>query len=207
MTDVAISIAEILKQRRMALPLVKEEIVGWQQRDAWIANLDAAVRHLREHATTKSELKQTLAGFDVQDLRKDIGRVLSLLSVVEARYERGTINIGVSGRARVGKSQLLQTISGLDENQIPTGSGLPVTAVRSRIFHSGTHERATLVLHSFDTFLADVLRPYHDELGLAGAPNTVDEFQAWSYPENVAGLPASLAEKHSSVTTLRVVSA
>jgi hypothetical protein len=120
MTDVAISIAEILKQRRMALPLVKEEIVGWQQRDAWIANLDAAVRHLREHATTKSELKQTLAGFDVQDLRKDIGRVLSLLSVVEARYERGTINIGVSGRARVGKSQLLQTISGLDENQIPT---------------------------------------------------------------------------------------
>jgi hypothetical protein len=203
MTDVAISIAEILKQRRMALPLVKEEIVGWQQRDAWIANLDAAVRHLREHATTKSELKQTLAGFDVQDLRKDIGRVLSLLSVVEARYERGTINIGVSGRARVGKSQLLQTISGLDENQIPTGSGLPVTAVRSRIFHSGTHERATLVLHSFDTFLADVLRPYHDELGLAGAPNTVDEFQAWSYPENVAGLPASLAEKHSSVTILR----
>jgi hypothetical protein len=203
MTDVAARIAEILDRRRTRLPLVQEEITRWRQRDDEIEKLGIVVQEMRTHARTSAELKESLAGFQVQDLRKGIAEILELLTVVEARYARGTINIGVSGQARVGKSTLLQAVSGLDERQIPTGSGLPVTAVRSRIFHSDAHRRATLLLHSFDTFRDDVLRPYHDELGLVGIPSTVEEFRTWPYPKNEDGLTASAAAKHSSVTVLR----
>ena len=126
-------------------------------------------------------MKQALGAFRSEDIRKDIAKAIELLRVLEARYSRKTINIGVSGRARVGKSTLLQAISGLEDEQIPTGSGIPVTAVRSQIFHSTTQQRATLSLHSFSTFLDEVLRPYHDELGLE-PPLSAHEFRTRKYP-------------------------
>ena len=72
----------------------------------------------------------------------------------------------------MGKSTLLQTIAGLTDEQIPTGEGIPVTAVRCRLRHSTTHKRATLTLHSFESFRDEILRPYHQELGLVSYPIT-----------------------------------
>ena len=102
--------------------------------------------------------------------REGAGEAVRLLRVLEARLARDTVNIGVSGQARVGKSTLLQSVSGLGDDQIPTGQALPVTAVRSRIFHAPDLRRATLRLHSFDTFVTDVVAPYHAELDIAGLP-------------------------------------
>ena len=118
---------------------------------------------------------------------------MRLLRVLEARLARDTVNIGVSGQARVGKSTLLQSVSGLGDDQIPTGQALPVTAVRSRIFHAPDLRRATLRLHSFDTFVADVVAPYHAELDIAGLPGSPEEFRHWPYPKlwQPPGSPAS----------------
>ena len=89
--------------------------------------------------------------------------------MLEARFARDTVNIGVSGQARVGKSTLLQSVSGLGDDQIPTGQALPVTAVRSRIFHAPDLRRATLRLHTFDTFVTEVARALPRRAGRRGA--------------------------------------
>ena len=125
--------------------------------------------------------------------REGAGEAVRLLRVLEARLARDTVNIGVSGQARVGKSTLLQSVSGLGDDQIPTGQALPVTAVRSRIFHAPDLRRATLRLHSFDTFVTDVIAPYHAELDIAGLPGTPEEFRHWPYPKpsQPPGSPAS----------------
>ena len=127
------------------------------------------------------------------DAREGAAEAVRLLRVLEARLARDTVNIGVSGQARVGKSTLLQSVSGLGDDQIPTGQALPVTAVRSRIFHTPDLRRATLRLHSFDTFVADVVAPYHAELDVAGLPTSPDEFRHWAYPKpsQPPGSPAS----------------
>ena len=190
MNEISRRIAELLGQRRCRLPLVRKEIERWRRTDDAIEKLEAVVHDLRRHAGTPLEIKQGLAGLQTEDLRKGISQAIDELRVVEARYARGTVNIGVSGRARVGKSTMLQSISGLTDQQIPTGKGLPVTAVRSRIFHSSSHQRATLLLHSFDTFRDEILQPYHDELGLPGAPIDVETFQRSTYPVE-AELPAA----------------
>lgn len=202
--DIAPGISNILEKRRTHLPQVQGEIERWRRVDSDVERLEVVVRELHDHARTPLEVKQALAGFQMEDVRKGIAAALDQLRVLEARYARGTINIGVSGRARVGKSTMLQSVSGLTDQQIPTGQGLPVTAVRSRIFHSSNHQRATLLLHSFDTFRDDVLRPYHDELGLPGIPVSVEEFRLWSYPSDEE-LRSDIRAQHSSVTMLRRV--
>ena len=191
-SDTEARIARILADRRRLLPGVRAEVERWRTADEQLAALAAAVEALRTHATTPTELREALA-LPFADAREGAAEAVRLLRVLEARLARDTVNIGVSGQARVGKSTLLQSVSGLGDDQIPTGQALPVTAVRSRIFHTPDLRRATLRLHSFDTFVADVLAPYHAELDIAGLPASPDEFRRWAYPKpsQPPGSPAS----------------
>jgi hypothetical protein len=191
-SDTEARIARILADRRRLLPGVRAEVERWRTADEQLAALAAAVEALRTHATTPAELGEALA-LPFADAREGAAEAVRLLRVLEARLARDTVNIGVSGQARVGKSTLLQSVSGLGDDQIPTGQALPVTAVRSRIFHTPDLRRATLRLHSFDTFVADVVAPYHAELDVAGLPASPDEFRHWAYPKpsQPPGSPAS----------------
>jgi hypothetical protein len=177
----AARIARILDDRRRLLPAIRTTAARWRGVDEQLAALEAAVDALRIHATTPEELRAALA-LPFAEAREGAAEAVRLLRVLEARLARDTVNIGVSGQARVGKSTLLQSVSGLGDDQIPTGQALPVTAVRSRIFHAPELRRATLRLHSFDSFVADVLAPYHAELDIAGLPASPEEFRRWRYP-------------------------
>ena len=151
-SDTEARIAAILADRRRLLPDVRAESARWQAVDEQLAALAVAVEALRTHSTTPAELREALV-LPFAQAREGAGEAVRLLRVLEARLARDTVNIGVSGQARVGKSTLLQSVSGLGDDQIPTGQALPVTAVRSRIFHAPDLRRATLRLHSFDTFV------------------------------------------------------
>ena len=181
--DVSARIQTVLDDRRRSVPGVRAEIEWWLRVDDQLAALAAAVRELGGHPHTPAELRDALAGFRVEEAREGVADAVQLLRVLESRFSRTTINIGVSGQARVGKSTLLQSISGLDDGQIPTGKGLPVTAVRSRIFHSRSNQRATLRLHTFDTFVADVLAPHHAQLGLPGLPTSASGVRRLGLPD------------------------
>jgi hypothetical protein len=200
--DTAGRIALILEQRRRLLPGIRGEVARWRGVDEQLATLAAAVDELRAHATTPDDLRNALV-LPFASAREGAAEAVRLLRVLETRFARDTVNVGVSGQARVGKSTLLQAVSGLDDDQIPTGQALPVTAVRSRIFHAPDLRRATLRLHSFDTFVTDVVAPYHAELDIAGLPASPEEFRRWPYPApEAAGSGGSYADRPSYVTML-----
>ena len=100
------------------------------------------------------------------------------------RASRDTVNIGVSGVARVGKSTLLQAISGLEDNQIPTGDSVPVTAVRSTIHYSKDKNCAELVMYNWEDFRSEVLEPYARQLGISSVPTHQDGMSKWKLPAN-----------------------
>jgi hypothetical protein len=190
MDDVAQRISAILTNRRNQLPLVQSEISRWQELDQELVRLDKAVADFAKHPKTPAEVRDELRRLPFAQLRSDIETAVGMLRTVEARFSRGTINVGVSGVARVGKSTLLQAISGLTDEQIPVGKGLPVTAVRSSIYHSTSQRRARLLMHSFESFRDEVLRPYFDTLGLAShLPDSATVFGTLQLPQREADLP------------------
>lgn len=184
---IADRIQTILNERHAALPRVQRlthttrEVVSLGEQ---VADHARSIAEVTGDASTVEVARRLGA----QPLAEIFRNALDALSVVEARLRRGTINVGVSGQARVGKSTLLQSISGLGEEQIPTGSGLPVTAVRSRIFHDEQRPQAVLKMHSWQSFRLEVLAPYHRALGLREPPGTIGEFQRQVYePLNAKG--------------------
>jgi len=166
----------VLRARRAKLPLIEREQARWTAIAALLEDLAVA---LDDVAAVDEEGAAPPVVFDVDGvgLQSIAASALAALATTRARVSRRTVNIGVSGRARNGKSTLLQSLSGLGDEQIPTGKGQPVTAVRSRIFHSDTNRSAQLTMHDGRTFCAEVVGPYFAELKLAPAPRTLADFE------------------------------
>ncbi len=171
------AIAQVIARRREQLPQMEAKLEAWRILDRRLSDLDSALEDMLLHPSTPVELRASVTDFRHRDLRQRVSECVSKLMVVRGRMSRATVNIGVSGQARVGKSTLLQSIAGLGEEQIPTGEGIPVTAVRSRIFHSTKHARANVTLHTYATFRQNVLAPYHREIGLPEPAETLEAFR------------------------------
>ncbi|MGH1551558.1 hypothetical protein ACRAWF_03275 [Streptomyces sp. L7] len=183
MENTAVRLAALLAARKERLAQVEAATHRWSAVSAALAELGRSLRMLAAHPDLSDESRAQLSAPSLPPAQASIAELHELLRAAASRFARDTVNIGVSGRARVGKSTLLQSISGLSDTQIPTGSGLPVTAVRSRIFHTRGPERAVLRFHGPESFLTEVVHPYHAQIGLPAAPASLEEFRGWRYPQ------------------------
>ncbi|MEU2628641.1 hypothetical protein, partial [Kitasatospora sp. NPDC007106] len=191
----AARVAALLENRRKLLDVVDAESARWRGAGSALGRLEELLAALRGQADASERLRAALDGSALRDLGARVSELLDLHGQAAARFARGTVNLGVSGQARVGKSTLLQSLSGLTNAEIPAGSGIPVTAVRSRICHVPGQSRAVLRLHTPESFLAESVRPYHAYLGLAAAPASLEEFAGWRYPEAVEDSKAPLLQR------------
>lgn len=178
--NVAAKIHAIVTSRRSQLPGIAAEKNAIDGALSALASLEAALVTLARDPKADPELGSLVAA-NVPAIRELLLQAHEFLLRLEARFSRPTVNIGVSGQARVGKSTLLQTLSGLGDEALPTGTGQPVTAVRSVIVNS-ERALATLQMHDFTSFRADVLVPYFEALQLEGVPNSLAEFTAMGLP-------------------------
>lgn len=184
MESVAAAFESILRTRQGHLPFVEAEIGRWESARARIAEVEHAMAGLSATDTGDQSL-----GISTAEMRDITQASLATLAAVRSRVVRATVNIGVGGAARNGKSTLLQSFTGLGDDQIPTGSGLPVTAVRSRIFNRPGQGRALLTMHTERSFLDEVVAPFHAELRLGPEPQSIAEFRALPYPLTEDELP------------------
>ena len=179
----------ILAARRGLLPAVQREIDDAARRRGEVERLVSLLRELKEIEKDQNALQR------IDGALEDLERLLSsfsgreeTLNALSVRFGRDTVNIGVSGEARVGKSTTLQKFSGLTDTQIPTGKGLPVTAVRSEIFNS-VDERAEVTFRDQETFIAEYIRPLleivNKHLDVPLAVDTMAGLRTSKFPETL----------------------
>ena len=99
------------------------------------------------------------------------------------RFDRQTINIGVIGQARQGKSTLLRRLSGLSEQVIPSREGTFCTSAQSIIYHHD-HSRtyAKVYFYSESEFLDKVLKDYFLKLNYP-LPVSISQFKKQLIPD------------------------
>ena len=157
----------ILAARRENLPAIDAEIANCNDKIASRKDLGTTLKKLVSLASDKRDME------DVSNLLASVKNEVSaskerkmLLVDLKEEFSRNTLNIGVSGEARVGKSLTLQGFTGLTDEQIPTGSGLPVTAVRSEVYNDARN-CAEIEFRTESEFIRDFVQPHLDNVNEA----------------------------------------
>lgn len=113
---------------------------------------------------------------------------------LEKRFNRETINISVVGRARQGKSTLLQSISGLTDEVIPASNGGDCTGAKSIIANvfGKTHARITFYN---ELEMVEQIQKYLDELGVSYHLRSLSQVKSESCKDVLKAYEEQLKEK------------
>lgn len=163
-------IAEVLDQRHSKVLLLEKVHHGLAELEMHLDNLQQMAIEIEADAeavpteliSLTAQITQPLSG-----LQAEVTQLNAAVTNLTKRFSKETINIGVAGKARQGKSTLLQKISGLSNKEIPTSDELPCTGTKSKIYHSEENAYAKIEFYSKEEFLKEILHPYFDKLNLA----------------------------------------
>lgn len=170
--DFQTQINAILEKRKVELVKLENEQKRISAIKAELEKISGSVRKLKDVNKFSEQLERINTA--INNLTEAENKSKTLYN----RFTRDSINIGMAGEARVGKSTILQTITGLSDEQIPTGSGEPVTAVHSRIFNipAGEKPYALIQFHTSESFFEKRIKPYLDALKETGNEIKVNSF-------------------------------
>ena len=157
-------IDRIVKKRQpmvQRIQLATRSLYGIEDAISELSDPSSTILSCETEASLRGDIQQRLS-----ELSSDIHETLDILDKLQIRFGRQTINIGVVGRARQGKSRLLRSLTGLSEKVIPDNRGGFCTGVRSKISHSPEQAEeygasATVRFYSPPKFIDEVISPYY----------------------------------------------
>jgi hypothetical protein len=195
---IRVSIADALNSRRAQREPIARLHGSWQALAESVETLAGTLAEtgqrfsaLRQPTAEQAALAEAIGAeadaAGIGELRQAIGALTPDIAAIKNRIDRDTVNIGVIGRAKAGKSTLLRTITDLGEETIPSTALNPTTAARSRILHSPGRADAEITVLTWEEFRDGYLAPLHADAGCEGpVPQTPDEFAGHKYEDLAA---------------------
>lgn len=162
--NIAVVVDDILDARKRMLPELCRECKRIEYQDAELGTFRDDLLALVDMCKDDEPLHAAKHAIEPIDkvLEENKARRHSIAEL-QAEFDRDSLNIGVSGAARTGKSTTLQHITGLTDQQIPSGVLNPVTAVRSEIYNDSRNEAIVSFLSEHE-FIVDYVRPHADNV-------------------------------------------
>jgi hypothetical protein len=158
-------IAEIINKRQTLAHKTRDIIENWKL----VKSTLQAVNTYRERFNIGS------TNFDTNFT--EIDAEIDILTNLVTRLSRDTLNIGMVGRMGQGKSRLLQSLTGLTDDVIPTGAIGVCTSALTKIFHEPGSIKAHVDFYTWDLFRDEVIDLYYKHLGLGRRPDTPGDFK------------------------------
>ena len=183
-------VAKIREERESELPNVDSRIDRLEKlQDA----LYRAQTDIDRVATKYPQLAEAKRDTSFEPAFSAVKTALYDMHRAQIRLQRSGINIAVAGEARQGKSQILQVLTGLGDEQIPTGAHGFCTAARSIVRNSDFQKAEVFFMTEHDFLEKRVLYAYKPvgsadgALGLSPAPASVQSFLASEIPPLPSG--------------------
>ena len=172
-------VAKIRDVRAQKRPEIETNL---QKIDALLAALRDTRGRASAVAARYPDLATALQGVSFNDAENRLLEARAACEAALTRLRRDSINIGVAAKAGQGKSQMLQMLTGLGSDQIPTGGGGACTAVRSIVHNSSTKKAVVHYLTPAELLEKKVYPSYAPAgstpfaLGLSGKPTSLEGF-------------------------------
>lgn len=159
--DIPQKIDAIIQRRKQRLPEIEAAVQRLEQAQTLIDQFDSFRTQLNGSENEFiMRLAEQLAVVSTADFRRECGRSLTELKRLRARFSRDEVNISFVGRARQGKSLVLQRISGLEGDVIPSSDGSHCTGTRSIISNDPGSEPMAEIDFYTEREYADIINAY-----------------------------------------------
>lgn len=129
-------ISQIIEKRNAKVPALKEKMSHLQSIFSQVQKIDSIRDKMladAEKLKMGPDVKASIQSISTINFENAMKQLIKFYSNTIDRFERHEINIAVVGSARQGKSQLLQSISNLDNNVIPAFANNDCTGASSVI--------------------------------------------------------------------------
>jgi len=169
-------VLDVIEKRKPIVSRIEHVERSLSELAILLSEIENYRKSMKENEKITSEQDESLSA-SARKVILQTEKVAQAIEQLKVRFSRDTLNIGVIGRARQGKSRLLQSITGLSGQEIPDGKRQHCTGVRSFICHRenmGTY--ADVYYYTQQEFINNVIRPYFMELDLGSPPSSVDQF-------------------------------
>ena len=155
--DLEKQIDAIIEQRKRDASVIERRLAEARETIGGIQSLRTQLAEISEASTG------IRVSFDADDalrsLETSFRSCINELESLDREFSSDYLYDGISGEAGVGKSQTLQTLTGLSDAEIPTGTGgLPITAVRTEYVNS-KHNIAEVRFRTPQSFMNDFVAP------------------------------------------------
>ncbi|MDR2117721.1 MAG: dynamin family protein [Planctomycetaceae bacterium] len=147
-----------------------------------------------ENKTKIEELQNSLKKFTDEHIPK----YSTEIAQIERRFSRPTLNIGVVGNARQGKSTFLQALTGLSSNEIPSAPDGHCTGAPSIIINN-PETFADIEFYGEKEFMQEVIFPYYTKLDLTPQPDSFSSFANTPIPNPTKEFNATKKELYKKL--------
>lgn len=179
-----VRIEQIIDQRKNLVGSIERARKNIENLSRSLQNLEAKRVDVIQQMYDQ-ETSNYLQNLSFDNLIKQMEQECEKLGNLEERFSKSTLNIGVVGRMRQGKSTLLQSLTGLSNDEIPARPGKACTACRSTIIHDPNGQiKATITFHTESSFLLEIIHPYFDKLSIQKKPANLGEFSNYDFSKN-----------------------
>ena len=193
-------IRAILEKRRKPAQLLTALLGRLETTKRTITESDALRQKLLADPVVTDDVRSRLEAVPIRDMLLRIGTVVDLVGRLQIKFTRETLNIGVVGKAGQGKSSLLQSMTGLNEAEVPTSKSKHCTGVSAQFVNQAGDIGGKVWFHSESSFIMEVLAPYYSEsdggLDLGNLPTNLEAFRRNPLP----ALPAKYASRSAEPT-------
>jgi len=156
--NISEQIEQIIEERKKFLPQVEMAQSRVETARKWVDQLDAF--RMAQGDALAPELMETLASISTDSFYREYAAAIKRLNHLYQRFSRGQIHISFVGRAGQGKSLLLQRISGLGNDVIPSADASDCTGVRSVISNTPGEKTKALITFYTEPEFVDIVNRY-----------------------------------------------
>ncbi|WP_428565682.1 MAG: hypothetical protein ACP59X_04985 [Solidesulfovibrio sp. DCME] len=178
----AIEISNIIQKRNLLAKSIADKAIDFFSLQKDFVEMKKIIEELKNKDNTPSLFVDDNFLDDLDSAAETLSEVQMDFEKALKRFDRNSLNIVVVGRARNGKSRLLQSLTSLSSTEIPDGNKSFCTAVRSDIINSEEVSKAKVHFYTKANFMEKVIAQYFDSLRLP-LPRDFDEFKIYKMPD------------------------
>lgn len=165
MGEISARIDSIVKARNANVPSIQEAIDNLDNSIAAIKLLEAKQADcIRGTFKTDDEICERIKALSFDKFYNAANRYRTKLLKLKDRFSRNSLHISLVGRARMGKSLVIQRITGLDSTIIPSADALDCTGTKSSITNAESSDVTAQITFFTEYELINIVNTYLENI-------------------------------------------